>query len=72
VQSTIYGSREYLSLTAVRGHYFTEAFGQRHLITVDPNGILIDVIQGIPPTGDYGAHYATATLSEMTAVPLVD
>lgn len=36
----------------------SEEFGQRHFITVDPNGILIDVIMVIPPTGDYVANYS--------------
>lgn len=35
-----------------------EAFGQRHFITRDPNGVLIDVIKPIPPTGDFAALYA--------------
>ena len=30
-----------------------EAFGQRHFITVDPNGILIDVIKNIPPSAEF-------------------
>lgn len=30
-----------------------EAFGQRHFITVDPNGVLIDVIKPIPFTGEF-------------------
>ncbi|QYK42112.1 MAG: VOC family protein [Paracoccaceae bacterium] len=30
-----------------------EAFGQRHFITSDPNGVLIDVIKVIPPTGEF-------------------
>ncbi len=49
----------------------TEAFGQRHFITADPNGVLIDVIQVIPPTGDYVEQYATATLQEMTTALVV-
>lgn len=35
-----------------------EAFGQRHFITQDPNGVLIDVVKPIPPTGEYAAAYA--------------
>lgn len=31
----------------------SEAFGQRHFITVDPAGTLVDVITPIPPTGEY-------------------
>ncbi len=34
-----------------------EAFGQRHFITKDPNGVLIDIIKVIPPTGEYVAQY---------------
>lgn len=30
-----------------------EAFGQRHFITSDPNGVLIDVIKPIPFTGKF-------------------
>ncbi|MBW5446156.1 glyoxalase/bleomycin resistance/extradiol dioxygenase family protein [Cohnella sp. CFH 77786] len=35
----------------------SEDFGQRHFITSDPNGILIDVITVIPPTGDFNSQY---------------
>ena len=35
----------------------SEEFGQRHFITIDPNGILIDVIMVIPPTGSFAAQY---------------
>ncbi len=34
-----------------------EAFGQRHFITADPNGVLIDVIKPIPPTGAFADQY---------------
>lgn len=34
-----------------------EAFGQRHFITCDPNGVLIDVIKPIPPLGDFLEQY---------------
>ncbi len=30
-----------------------EDFGQRHFITSDPNGVLIDIIKPIPPTGEF-------------------
>jgi len=36
----------------------SEKFGQRHFITSDPNGILIDVIQIIPPSEEYAKQYA--------------
>lgn len=35
-----------------------EAFGQRHFITSDPNGVLIDVIKPIPPSAEFAAQYA--------------
>lgn len=34
-----------------------EDFGQRHFITSDPNGILIDVIQAIPPSTEFQKHF---------------
>lgn len=34
-----------------------EDFGQRHFITADPNGVLIDIIKPIPPTGEFAALY---------------
>ena len=34
-----------------------EPFGQRHFITRDPNGVLIDVIKPIPPTPEYEAMF---------------
>lgn len=39
-----------------------EAFGQRHFITSDPNGVLIDVITPIPPTGEFAEQYAADAL----------
>jgi catechol 2,3-dioxygenase-like lactoylglutathione lyase family enzyme len=35
----------------------SEDFGQRHFITCDPNAILIDVIQVIPPSEEYAKKY---------------
>jgi uncharacterized glyoxalase superfamily protein PhnB len=35
-----------------------EAFGQRHFITADPNGVLIDVIKPIEPSAEFLAQYA--------------
>ncbi|MEF2245307.1 MULTISPECIES: VOC family protein [unclassified Paenibacillus] len=35
----------------------SEDFGQRHFITSDPNGVLIDVISVIPPTNDFNSQY---------------
>lgn len=37
-----------------------EAFGQRHFITSDPNGILIDIIKVIPPSEDEAVNYVSA------------
>lgn len=37
-----------------------EPFGQRHFITADPNGVLIDVIKPIPPSPDYAAMFVEA------------
>ncbi|RIX49372.1 glyoxalase/bleomycin resistance/extradiol dioxygenase family protein [Paenibacillus nanensis] len=34
-----------------------EEFGQRHFITSDPNGVLIDVIKIIPPSDAYSENY---------------
>ncbi|CDQ41598.1 MULTISPECIES: VOC family protein [Virgibacillus] len=34
-----------------------EDFGQRHFITSDPNGILIDVIQAITPSAEFQSHF---------------
>ena len=35
-----------------------EAFGQRHFITRDPNGVMIDVIKPIAPSAEFAAQYA--------------
>ena len=40
----------------------SEDFGQRHFITSDPNGILIDIIQIIPPSEEYAKQYAENSL----------
>jgi uncharacterized glyoxalase superfamily protein PhnB len=39
-----------------------EAFGQRHFITADPNGVLIDVITPISPTGEFVEQYEESAL----------
>ncbi|NUO78150.1 MAG: glyoxalase [Lysobacter sp.] len=39
-----------------------EAFGQRHFITADPSGVLIDVIKPIPPSAEFAAQYDAAAL----------
>lgn len=38
-----------------------EPFGQRHFITRDPNGVLIDVITPIEPSPKYAAQFASQT-----------
>lgn len=39
----------------------SEDWGQRHFITSDPNGILIDMIQLIPPSAEFAAMYDANT-----------
>lgn len=41
-----------------------EAFGQRHFITEDPNGVMIDVIKLIPPSAEFAAAYAPGALPQ--------
>lgn len=43
-----------------------EAFGQRHFITSDPNGVLIDVIKQIPPSAEFAVQYAEGALPQST------
>lgn len=38
----------------------SEEFGQRHFIVADPNGVLIDVITPIAPSGAYADQHVTA------------
>ncbi|MBT2493022.1 VOC family protein [Streptomyces sp. ISL-96] len=38
----------------------SEEFGQRHFIVVDPNGVLIDVITPIAPTGEFSQQYVNS------------
>jgi catechol 2,3-dioxygenase-like lactoylglutathione lyase family enzyme len=40
----------------------SEAFGQRHFITADPNGVLIDVITPIPASDGFADLYAPEAL----------
>ena len=35
-----------------------EPFGQRHFITQDPNGVLIDIIKPIPPSAEFLEQFA--------------
>lgn len=46
-----------------------EAFGQRHFITSDPNGVLIDVIRIIPPTEEHSAQYNEKIWSDEAEAP---
>lgn len=39
-----------------------EDFGQRHFITQDPNGVMIDVIKPIPPSEEFKAQYSPDAL----------
>jgi catechol 2,3-dioxygenase-like lactoylglutathione lyase family enzyme len=41
-----------------------EDFGQRHFITQDPNGVLIDIITPIAPSDAYAAQYAAEALPQ--------
>jgi catechol 2,3-dioxygenase-like lactoylglutathione lyase family enzyme len=43
----------------------SEAWGQRHFITADPNGVLIDVITNIPPSPEFAQQYNFSGLTEM-------
>lgn len=35
----------------------SETFGQRHFIVADPSGVLIDVIENIPPGAEYAGSF---------------
>ncbi|WP_129793784.1 VOC family protein [Sphingosinicella sp. CPCC 101087] len=37
-----------------------EDFGQRHFITSDPNGVLIDIIKPIAPSAEFATQYVPA------------
>lgn len=57
---------EYARLTArglpILKSLVDEDFGQRHFITADPNGVLIDVIKPTPPSAEFAAQYAPEAL----------
>ncbi len=36
----------------------SEDFGQRHFITSDPSGVLLDIIKVIPPSGAFATAYS--------------
>ncbi len=40
-----------------------EDWGQRHFITADPSGVLIDIIKPIPPSPEFAAKYDQAALT---------
>lgn len=39
-----------------------EEFGQRHFVTADPNGVMIDIIKPIPPSAEFAAAYDAKAL----------
>lgn len=39
-----------------------EPFGQRHFITRDPNGVLLDFLRPIPPSPEFAALYSAEAL----------
>ncbi len=41
-----------------------EDWGQRHFITADPNGVLIDVIKLIEPSAEFAAQYTGGALPQ--------
>ncbi|WP_284645386.1 VOC family protein [Paenibacillus silviterrae] len=43
-----------------------EEFGQRHFITSDPNGVLLDIITIMPPSESYRTQYSEQIWSEET------
>lgn len=45
----------------------SEDWGQRHFITEDPNGILIDMIKLIPPSEEYAKQYSPEALEHLGA-----
>ena len=54
---------EYARLTAaglpILQELRDEWFGQRHFITSDPTGVLIDIIKPIPASAEFAASYVT-------------
>ena len=38
----------------------SEEWGQRHFITKDPNGLLVDIIQNVPPSAEFAQQYTDA------------
>jgi len=54
---TVYAAAQRAGLPILRS-LRDEEFGQRHFITKDPNGVLIDVIKPIPPSEVFADSYA--------------
>lgn len=42
----------------------SEDFGQRHAIFAGPDGVLLDIITPIPPTGEFAAQFSEEALAE--------
>lgn len=42
----------------------SEAFGQRHFITTDPGGTMVDIITPIAPSAEYAEQYAPEALPQ--------
>lgn len=42
----------------------SEDFGQRHTIFAGPDGVLIDIITPIPPTGEFADQFSESALAE--------
>jgi catechol 2,3-dioxygenase-like lactoylglutathione lyase family enzyme len=42
----------------------SEDFGQRHAIFAGPDGVLIDIITPIPPTGEFADQFSESALAE--------
>ena len=43
-----------------------EPFGQRHFITCDPNGVMLDVIKPIPPSAEFDEQYVTGATPDLS------
>lgn len=54
----IFAARDHQRRAIECGRQKNEPFGQRHFITRDLNGVLIDVITPIPPTDEFVAQFA--------------
>lgn len=43
-----------------------EPFGQRHFITCDPNGVMLDVIEPIPPSAEFDEQYVRGATPDLS------